>query len=271
MSSRLAFQDQQPSTSPLDRAWRALANATDWISTIRERASDDRGVGIVVRGAAPELEHTAPVSQEAQCQRWRRESMTTGRGTETLDIGAVADDVARGDERRAGQPLQGRSISISRRVYYHLNAQNHAAGALNEVDLARLPALLARPRRVLYDAQRGERRVRHGDLIRPHDRVRSPRSPWKVTRVRAGGARCSMRFLLWPLRWGTLPTAVASRRPAALLALSLVESCQLLRESWFVRKQAQGVLECRLHLARRGAQPAQGPRQVAPCPGVPGR
>lgn len=101
----------------------------------------------------------------ARWGRWRLEPMTTGRGTEVLDIGVVGDDVARAYERHAGQPLQERVISISRRVYHHLDARKHASGTLSEADLVRLPKLLAHPREVLYDTQRGEQHVRHGDLI----------------------------------------------------------------------------------------------------------
>ena len=101
----------------------------------------------------------------ARWGRWRREPMATGRGTEVLDIGVVGDDVARAYERHSGQPLQERGISISRRVYHHLDAKKHPSGALSEADLVRLPELLAHPREVLYDTQRGEQQVRHGDLI----------------------------------------------------------------------------------------------------------
>lgn len=101
----------------------------------------------------------------ARWGRWRREPMATGRGTEVLYIGVVGDDVARAYERHGRQPLQERGISISRRVYHHLDARKHAGGALSEADLLRLPELLAQPRKVLYDTQRGERRVRLGDLI----------------------------------------------------------------------------------------------------------
>ena len=105
--------------------------------------------------------YSAPVGQVAERAHW-----PPGRGTEVLDIGVVGDDVARAYERHARQPLQERGISISRLVYHHLDARKHAGGALSEADLVRLVRSCSRiPARCCTDTQRGEQRVRHGDLI----------------------------------------------------------------------------------------------------------
>lgn len=90
--------------------------------------------------------------------RWRRADTGTGSQAEAMLIGVLSTHVMEALREKHGIQVESAAVTVARRETHHLgrNAKTTRGAALTDIDLDRLPDILAVPEAVLFDTQTGD-------------------------------------------------------------------------------------------------------------------
>ena len=116
-----------------------------------------RAPRVAAAGAAATLARDAVLDALGdEWRRWRRDTAGRGRQAEAFTLGAMHPDVMDWLRREQAVEVANAAVTVTRRELAHAaRADKTARGAaLDDADLDRLPAIIARPDAVLHDTER---------------------------------------------------------------------------------------------------------------------
>ena len=121
------------------------------------QSSARRAPGVAAAGVAATLARD-PVLEAlgGEWRRWRRDAAGRGRQAEAFTIGAMDWETMGWLQSGQGVEVENAAVTVTRGELSHATRADKAArgAALDDDDIDRLPAIIARPDAVLYDTER---------------------------------------------------------------------------------------------------------------------